>query len=500
MLKDEGSKTRRSKTKKTESAPSRKQAKARAKPGKKLSRTSIKPGQTLVIVESPSKARTLGKILGRDFDVQSSVGHIRDLPKSRLAIDLENDFEPEYKLVRGKGAIARNLRQRAAASDRGRIASDPDWEGEAIAWLLSEILCVDPDSPCRVRMYEITPKGVQEAFNQVSSVDMKKVEAQQARRVLDRLVGYKLSPLLWDKIKRGLSAGRVQSAALKMICDRQELSDSSLPREYWQVTVAAQAVDGRGYSLRVDKLDGKSLVKDGRTLLIKDEASAAEIEREIRSNTVKVISFTQKESLRKSLPPFKTSTLQQESSRRLSFAPRRTMFTAQGLYEGVNIPGRGTTGLITYMRTDSLRVSQEAIGQAREHIKTVFDKAYLPSSAQVHEGKGRSQDAHEAIRPTDVSLTPDSLKEFLTSDQYRLYDLVWRRFVSSQMSPARIARSTVEAESGRVGMRQSGTCVVFDGWGALWPLDTKDGGDRAPLDLRDHRPDPLRQEIRRQGR
>ena len=428
----------------------------------------------MVIVESPSKARTLGKILGRDFDVQSSVGHIRDLPKSRLAIDLENDFEPEYILVRGKGAIARNLRQRASASDRVLIASDPDREGEAIAWHLSEILGVDPDSPCRVRMYEITPKGVQEAFDQVSSVDMKKVEAQQARRVLDRLVGYKLSPLLWDKIKRGLSAGRVQSAALKMICDRQELIDSFIPREYWQVTVAAQAVDGRGYSLRVDKLDGKSLVKDGRTLLIKDEASAAEIEREIRSNTVKVISFTQKESLRKSLPPFKTSTLQQESSRRLSFAPRRTMFTAQGLYEGVNIPGRGTTGLITYMRTDSLRVSQEAIGQAREHIKTVFDKAYLPSSAQVHEGKGRSQDAHEAIRPTDVSLTPDSLKEFLTSDQYRLYDLVWRRFVSSQMSPARIARSTVEAESGRVGMRQSGTCVVFDGWGALWPLDTKD--------------------------
>ena len=428
----------------------------------------------MVIVESPSKARTLGKILGRDFDIQSSVGHIRDLPKSRLAIDLENDFEPEYILVRGKGAIARNLRERASASDRVIIASDPDREGEAIAWHLSEILGVDPDSPCRVRMYEITPKGVQEAFDQVSSVDMKKVEAQQARRVLDRLVGYKLSPLLWDKIKRGLSAGRVQSAALKMICDRQDLIDSFIPREYWQVTVAAEAVDGRGYSLRVDKLDGKSLVKDGRTLLIKDEASAAEIEREIRSNTVKVISFTQKEGLRKSLPPFKTSTLQQESSRRLSFAPRRTMFTAQGLYEGVNIPGRGTTGLITYMRTDSLRVSQEAIGQAREHIKTAFGKVYLPPSAQVHEGKGRSQDAHEAIRPTDVSLTPDSLREFLTSDQYRLYDLVWRRFVSSQMSPARIARSTVEAESGRVGMRQSGTCVVFDGWGALWPLDTKD--------------------------
>jgi len=474
VLKDEGSKTRGPKAKKAPPAPSRKQSKPRAKAEKKSSRAGIKPGRTLVIVESPSKARTLGKILGKDFDIQSSVGHIRDLPKSRLAIDLENDFEPEYILVRGKGAIARNLRERASASSRVLIASDPDREGEAIAWHLSEILGVDPDSPCRVRMYEITPKGVKEAFDQVSSVDMKRVEAQQARRVLDRLVGYKLSPLLWDKIKRGLSAGRVQSAALKMICDRQDLIDSFVPQEYWQVTVAAAAGDGRGYSLKVDKLDGKSLVKDGRTLLIKDETSAAGIEKEIRSNSVRVISFTQKEGLRKSLPPFKTSTLQQEASRRLSFAPRRTMFTAQGLYEGVPIPGRGTTGLITYMRTDSLRVSQEAVGQAREHIRAAFGKAYLPSSPQAHEGKGRSQDAHEAIRPTDVSLTPDSLREFLTSDQYRLYDLIWRRFVSSQMSPARIARSTVEAESGRVGMRQSGTCVVFDGWGALWPLDMKD--------------------------
>ncbi len=474
MLKDEGSRVKRARAKKTGTAPSRKPVKAGTKTAKRAPRSAPEPGRTLVIVESPSKARTLGKILGKGYDIQSSVGHIRDLPKSRLAIDVDNGFEPEYILVRGKGAVVRNLKERASVSGRVLIASDPDREGEAIAWHLSETLGVDPGSPCRVRMYEITPKGVKEAFEQVSTVDMKKVEAQQARRVLDRLVGYKLSPLLWDKIKRGLSAGRVQSAALKMICDRQDLIDSFVPREYWQVTVAAAAEGGREYSLRVDRLDGKSLVKDGRTLLIKDESSAAVIEEEVRSNEVRVVSFTQKEGTRKSLPPFKTSTLQQEASRRLSFAPRRTMFTAQGLYEGVPIPGRGTTGLITYMRTDSLRVSAEAAGQAREYIKTAFGKGYLPPSAQVHEGKGRSQDAHEAIRPTDVTLTPDLVREHLTPDQYRLYDLVWRRFVASQMSPARIARSTVEAESGRVGMRQSGACVVFDGWGALWPLDMKD--------------------------
>lgn len=462
--------------KKAGTAPSRKTTKARtrSKPGEKASRSGIKAGRTLVIVESPSKARTLSKILGREYDIQSSVGHIRDLPKSRLAIDIENGFEPEYILVRGKGDIARNLRERASVSGRVLIASDPDREGEAIAWHLSGILGIDPTSPCRVRMYEITQKGVREAFEKVSSVDMKKVDAQQARRILDRLVGYKLSPLLWNKIKRGLSAGRVQSAALKIICDREREIESFVPQEYWQVTVAAEAGGSRNYSLRVDRLDGKSLIKDGRTLLIKDEASSVEIEKEIRSNPLKVVSFTQKEGVRKPLAPFKTSTLQQEAARRLSFAPRRTMSTAQGLYEGVNIPGRGATGLITYMRTDSLRISPEAADSARSYIKASFGKEYLPSSVQVYESKGRSQDAHEAIRPTDVFLTPDSVREYLTPDQFRLYDLVWRRFVSSQMSPARIARSTVEAASGRVGMRQSGASVIFDGWGVLWPLEMKD--------------------------
>lgn len=438
------------------------------------SRGAIPEGKTLVIVESPSKAKTLNKILGKDYDIQASVGHIRDLPKSRLAIDIENGFAPEYIVVRGKGDIARNLRDRATASGRVLIASDPDREGEAIAWHISDILGIDPASPCRVRMYEITPKGVRDAFESVSTVDMRKVDAQQARRILDRLVGYKLSPLLWNKIRRGLSAGRVQSAALKIICDREREIESFEPREYWQVLVSARADDGRVYSLRVDRLDGRSLMKDGRTMLIEDLARAEEIEKEIRSGRLVVSAFTMKEGLRKPLPPFKTSTLQQEAARRCGFTPRRTMSIAQGLYEGVSIPGRGPTGLITYMRTDSLRNAPEAISMAREYISGNFDKRYLPPSAQIYEGKGRSQDAHEAIRPTDVSLVPDSIREHLSPEQFKLYDLIWRRFVSGQMAEARIARSTVEAESGRVGMRASGASVIFDGWGAVWPLEMKD--------------------------
>ena len=448
-------------------------AKTAKKPGGRK-KTKLPSGKTLVIVESPSKARTLNKILGSDYDIQASVGHIRDLPKSRLAIDIENGFEPEYIIVRGKGDIARNLKNRAEASGRILIASDPDREGEAIAWHISSILGIDPTSECRVRMYEITSKGVKEALEKVSTVDIRKVDAQQARRILDRLVGYKLSPLLWNKIKRGLSAGRVQSAALKIICDREKEILSFEPKEYWQINVVANAADGRSYDLRVESYEGKSLVKEGRTMLIGNSEIADEIEGEIRSGRITVTSFTVKEGVRKPLPPFKTSTLQQEAARRCGFSPRRTMSVAQGLYEGVSIPGRGPTGLITYMRTDSLRIAPEAETMARDYIKANFDASYLPSAPQAFESKGRSQDAHEAIRPTDVSLTPDFIKDHLAPEQFKLYDLIWRRFVSSRMSPARVARSTVEAESGKAGMRQSGASVIFDGWGAVWPLEIKD--------------------------
>jgi DNA topoisomerase-1 len=432
------------------------------------------PGKTLVIVESPSKAKTLKKLLGKGYDIQSSVGHIRDLPKSRLAIDIENDFTPEYILIRGKGKTAAELKKRAAQSDRVLLASDPDREGEAIAWHLADVLGLDPKAPCRVRMYEITPQGVEEAFREVTGVDMAKVDAQQARRVLDRLVGYKLSPLLWRKIKRGLSAGRVQSAALRIICDREEEIESFVPQEYWNLTVSAGTTDGRAYSFRVDKREGKSLIKDGKTLLISSEEEALKIEREIRSNPLEIVDFVAKDGKRKPPPPFKTSSLQQEAARRLNFAPRRTMSLAQSLYEGVSVPGRVTIGLITYMRTDSLRLSQAAVQKARQLIRSRYGERYVPEKPQVFEGKSRSQDAHEAIRPTDVSITPEDVKEYLDRDQFRLYELIWKRFVACQMAPAVIARTTVEARAGSIGMRQSGATVRFEGWGAVWPLDMKE--------------------------
>lgn len=432
------------------------------------------PGKTLVIVESPSKAKTLKKLLGKGYDVQASVGHIKDLPKSRLAIDVERDFAPEYILIRGKGKTAADLRKRAAESGRVLLASDPDREGEAIAWHLADVLGMDPSEPCRVRMYEITPQGVEEAFREVAGVDMDKVDAQQARRVLDRLVGYKLSPLLWRKIRRGLSAGRVQSAALRILCGREEEIEAFVPQEYWNLTVSAETADGRAYTLRVDKKDGKSLIRDGKTLLIPSEEEALEIERQIRSGTLEIVDFTAKDGKRKSPPPFKTSSLQQEAARRLSFAPRKTMSVAQSLYEGVTIPGRGTIGLITYMRTDSLRLAPVAVAKARDLIGSTWGDRYVPGKPRFFEGRSRSQDAHEAIRPTDVSIAPEGVKDHLTRDQFRLYELIWKRFVACQMSDAAIARTTVEAVAGRIGMRQSGATVRFDGWGAVWPLDMKE--------------------------
>jgi DNA topoisomerase-1 len=455
--------------KSTTKKETRKKTKKAERPAEKGS-----AGKTLVIVESPSKAKTLKKLLGSGYDVQASVGHIKDLPKSRLAIDIENDFSPEYILIRGKGKTAADLRKRAAESKRVILASDPDREGEAIAWHLSDVLGMDPETPCRVRMYEITPQGVEEAFKEITGVDMDKVDAQQARRVLDRLVGYKLSPLLWRKIRRGLSAGRVQSAALRIICDREDEIDAFQPQEYWNLTVSAETEDGRAYSLRVDKRDGKSLIKEGKTLLISTEEEAREIEREIRSSPLEIVDFTAKDGTRKSPPPFKTSSLQQEAARRLNFAPRRTMSIAQSLYEGVTLPGRGTIGLITYMRTDSLRLAPVAVNKARDLIRSRWGNKYVPDAPRFFEGKSRSQDAHEAIRPTDVSITPEAVKDHLTRDQFRLYELIWKRFVACQMSNATIARTTVEAAAGSIGMRQSGATVRFDGWGAVWPLDMKE--------------------------
>ncbi len=425
--------------------------------------------KTLVIVESPTKAKTLQKHLGRNYEIKASMGHVRDLPKSRMAIDIENDFQPDYILVRGKGKIAKELRSAAKKADRILLAADPDREGEAIAWHLSHILNMDPESACRIRMYEITKAGIKEAVKKPERIDLHRVDAQQARRILDRLVGYRLSPLLWAKIRSGLSAGRVQSVALRLICDREKEIEVFNPEEYWLIDVdAATGDDSRSYRLRVEKEKGKNLT-------IPDAEQAERVMAVLRKSQLVVSDFKTKEGRRNPLPPFKTSTLQQEAGRRLGFSPKKTMRVAQSLYEGLEIPGRGPTGLITYMRTDSLRISEVAQTGARELIGNRWGENYLPEKAPNYSSKGRSQDAHEAIRPTDSTLDPQGIRENLSKEQFQLYDLIWKRFLSSQMAPARIARTTLEAQSGDFLLRQSGVTLRFDGWGVLWPLDLKQG-------------------------
>jgi len=423
--------------------------------------------KTLVIVESPAKARTLGKILGRGFSIAASMGHVMDLPRSKLGIDIENGFEPQYIPVKGKAKILKELKAQAAKSDRVLLASDPDREGEAIAWHLAQALGVDGRTSCRIRMYEITPKGVKEAVAAPEPIDASRVEAQQARRVLDRIMGYSLSPLLWKKIQPRLSAGRVQSVALRLLAEREREIEGFVPREYWLVDVEAEGDGGRSFTLRLEKRSGKGWAPESE-----EEARSAEAV--LRREALTVSSFREKESRRPPLPPFKTSTLQQEAARRLGFAPRKTMTVAQQLYEGVELPGRGPVGLITYMRTDSLRLSGDAVAMARRFIEKTHGESYVPPVAMAYVAKGRSQDAHEAIRVTDVTLTPEELKKSLSGEQYKLYDLIWRRFVACQMAAAIVASTTVEATCDIYGLKHTGARLLFDGWGKVWPLDLKE--------------------------
>ncbi len=424
-------------------------------------------GKTLVVVESPAKAKTLEKILGSGYRVLASVGHVRDLPKGRLAIDIDNDFQPEYIQVRGKADLIRNLKGASEVSKKTLLASDPDREGEAIAWHLATLLNIDPKSKCRIRMHEITKNGVKSAAASPDTIDIDRVDAQQARRVLDRLVGYQLSPLLWYKVQRGLSAGRVQSVALRIVCEREDEIEKFVPEEYWLLDVESTSLDKkRKYKLRVEKYQGSSLT-------IGDAAQAEKIESQIKNGSLVVEDFKTKENAKTALPPFKTSTLQQEASRRCGFAPRRTMRIAQSLYEGIDIPGKGPTGLITYMRTDSLRLAPEAIEASRKYILESFGQDYLPSSPNLYTPKAKSQDAHEAIRATDPFLSPESIKPYLTAEQFRLYDIIWGRFIASQMSAARVARTTMTCTSGDYQLKQTGIAVIFDGWGRVFPLGVK---------------------------
>ena len=446
-------------------APKRASAKAPAR--KSGAKFAAYGGKTLVVVESPTKARTLEKILGPKYRVLASVGHVLDLPKGRLAIDVEHGFEPEYIQVRGKADLIKTLKGASAASAYTILASDPDREGEAIAWHLATLLGIETDRRCRIRMHEITERGVKSAISEPDVINMKLVEAQQARRVLDRLVGYELSPLLWYKVQRGLSAGRVQSVALRIVCEREEEIERFIPEEYWLIDVEAESADGRQYKLRVEKYKNKAFT-------IANEEEALKVEREIRAGTLVVDDFSTKESGREPNPPFRTSTLQQEASRSLGFAPKRTMRVAQSLYEGVDIPGRGPTGLITYMRTDSLRLAPEALEASRSFIAAAFGEKYLPERPREYAPKRRAQDAHEAIRATDASLSPESIKDHLTAEQFRLYELIWSRFIASQMRDAKVARTNLICSSADYQMKQSGAVVTFDGWGRVYPLGVKD--------------------------
>ncbi len=431
-------------------------------------------GKTLIVVESPTKARTLSKILGSGYVVRASIGHIIDLPKSRLGIDIENNFKPEYILVKGKSSLKKELQAAAESAKRVLLAADPDREGEAIAWHLAELLGVNPHENCRIRYHEITSDAVKNAVKSPSPIDMNLVEAQQARRILDRLVGYTLSPLLWKKIRRGLSAGRVQSVALAILCEREKEIESFVPKDYWNIFVLASADDDRSYKLHVEKENGVSLMIDGKTLAIDTAKKAAKIESVLKSKPIIVKEFIAKKNSRKQPAPFKTSTMQQMAASRLGFSPRVTMRIAQSLFEGVAIPGHGTVGLITYMRTDSLRMAPEALAQARKVIQKRWGEKYLPAKAVNYQAGANAQDAHEAIRPTNFMLTPQSIKASLSVEQYKLYDMIWRRSVASQMAPAIVNLATLDCECGAYGLRAQGTAVIFDGWGAVWGLDVKD--------------------------
>ena len=392
----------------TKSTAAKKAVKSK-KTSKAKSKTKKKTEQTLVIVESPTKAHTVGQALGSGYVVKASVGHVIDLPKSRMAVQIENNFEPEYMQVRGKSDLVRQLQEASRQAKRTLLASDPDREGEAIAWHLATLLNIDPASKCRIRMHEITENGAKKAIAEPDSINIDLVNAQQARRVLDRLVGYELSPLLWRKVKRGLSAGRVQSVALRIVCEREEEIEKFEKEEYWNVDVEASKAS-RSYKLRVVKFKDEELK-------IANKAEADKVKADLKAGELIVDEFKVREGFKKALPPYKTSTLQQDASRRCGFAPRRTMRIAQQLYEGIELPGKGATGLITYMRTDSLRIAPDALSAVRGYILKTFGKQYLPEKANYYHTDARAQDAHEAIRVTNISITPESIKDYLTAEQ-----------------------------------------------------------------------------------
>ena len=418
---------------------------------------------SLVIVESPAKAKTIGKYLGRDFEVKACMGHLRDLPKSVLGVDLEHDFEPVYKPIKGKEDIISDLKKSAKAADTVYLATDPDREGEAISWHLKQLLDLPDEKARRVTFNEITKKVVQESIQEPREIDQDLVDAQQARRILDRIVGYELSPLLWKKIRRGLSAGRVQSVATRMVDDRDREIEAFQPEEYW--TLDAKLL---GEEAKKIPFAARYHGKNGKKAELKSADEVETVVRETENAPFLVKSVKRTDKHRSPSPPFTTSTMQQEASRKLNMTPRRTMAIAQQLYEGVDIEGEGTVGLITYMRTDSLRLSEEALSSVRGFIQGRYGKNYCPAKPIHHKAKANAQDAHEAIRPSNVNWTPEQVKKDLTNEQYRLYRLIWSRFVACQMSNAVYDSVAVEIEAGGHSFRSSASSLKFSGYTAVY--------------------------------
>jgi len=420
----------------------------------------------LVIVESPAKAKTIGKYLGSKYIVKASMGHVRDLPKSQLGVDIDRDFAPKYITIRGKGDVLKNLRESSRKVKGVFLAADPDREGEAIAWHLAHILELDPTRPCRVVFNEITKQAVRDAFKSPRPVNMDLVNAQQARRILDRLVGYQISPLLWKKVKRGLSAGRVQSVAVRLVVDREREIRAFVPEEYWTVKARCTA-EGEvfsasfyGYGQKKEELHSQ---QDVDTLLAR-----------VAGHEFIVRSVKASERKRNPAPPFITSSLQQEAARRLGYRAQKTMAVAQQLYEGIDIPKEGAVGLITYMRTDSTRLSESAVSEAREYIERVYGKDYVPATPREFSAKKNAQDAHEAIRPTSAARHPDVLKEILSRDQLRLYKLIYERFIACQMTSAVLDTLSVDLTAGDVWFRSTGSKVKFPGFMKLYIEATDD--------------------------
>ncbi len=423
--------------------------------------------RSLVIVESPTKARTISKFLGKDFDVKSSMGHVRDLPTKDLGVDVEHGFRPEYTVLDGKEKVVKELRALAGKADAVYLATDPDREGEAIAWHVAEVMGVAPERTHRITFHEITRGAINQALEHPATIDMKKVDAQQARRVLDRLVGYQVSPLLWKTVRRGLSAGRVQSVALRMICEREDAIEVFVPEEYWTIGVV---LDNGDVSFEADlhQIDGKKLK-------LGDEEAATQATTEVRETTFAIESIDKRRQKRRPAAPFITSTLQQESSRKLSMPAAITMRVAQQLYEGVEVDGE-QVGLITYMRTDSTNVAAEALNAAREHIGERYGEPYLPGRPNTYRSARGAQEAHEAIRPTMLQYSPEEIKDALSRDQLRLYRLIWNRFIASQMTPQELDITTLTAVGGRYTLRTAATVVAFDGFTRVY-LEGRDDED-----------------------